>query len=239
MSQSDNGEGSRKIVVKPNGPYIVYGHVPLVRKTQVVSEHGEPLTWKKEERLETEEPYLLCRCGQSGHKPFCDGTHCAVWFDGTETADTRPTAERQVPYEGGTHIVVKSDASLCIESGFCGNRRGNVKQMVKSTDDTEVRSLVMAMIERCPSGSLTYSIEPCEEDVEPDLPPQIAVTTDITSSGPVKGALWVTGGIPIERADGQPFEARNRVTLCCCGLSKIKPLCDGAHRPKDEPEGTE
>jgi CDGSH-type Zn-finger protein len=25
----------------------------------------------------------LCRCGQSANKPFCDGTHAAVDFDGT------------------------------------------------------------------------------------------------------------------------------------------------------------
>jgi len=238
-SLSDEGENGKKIVVKKDGPYIVYGHVPLVRKTQVVTEHGEPIAWKKEETLETGEPYFLCRCGQSKDKPFCDGTHCAVWFDGTETADTRPAAKRQEPYEGGTHIAVKMDQTLCMDSGFCGTRRANVKQMALETDITEVRSLVMAMIERCPSGALTYSVEPGEADIEPDLPEQIAVTTDITSAGPIEGALWVTGGIPVERADGQPFETRNRVTLCCCGLSKTMPLCDGAHRPKDDEESCE
>lgn len=43
-------------------------------------------------------------------------------------------------------------------------------------------------------------------------------------------ALWVTGGIPILRADGQPWETRNRVMLCRCGHSGNKPLCDGTHR---------
>jgi CDGSH-type Zn-finger protein len=220
----------KKIVVQENGPYMVQGGIPLVRKTQVVSEHGEPLTWKKEETIETGETYDLCRCGQSSHKPFCDMTHFDVDFDGTETADTRVMAERQEIYAGGTKIVVKRDYSLCMESGFCANRMTNIEKMVRETADTQVRAQVMGMIERCPSGSYTYSIEEGEPDIEPDLPQQIAVTTEITSDGPIAGPLWVTGNIPIERADGQPFEMRNRVTLCCCGRSKIKPLCDGAHR---------
>jgi CDGSH-type Zn-finger protein len=220
----------RKIMVQPNGPYAVYGDIPLVRKTQVVSEHGEPLTWKKEGTVKTTGPYDLCRCGKSGDKPFCDMTHLDADFDGMETADTRPTAERQATLEGGVNIVVKRDHSLCIESGYCGNRITNIEKMVPETADTQVRAQVMAMIERCPSGSYVYSLREGEAEIEPDLPQEIAVTTDITSDGPVAGALWVTGNIPIERADGQPFETRNRVTLCCCGLSKIKPLCDGTHR---------
>jgi hypothetical protein len=102
--------------------------------------------------------------------------------------------------------------------------------MVPNTDDTPTRSNVIAMIERCPSGSYTYAIEENEGDIEPDLPEQIAVTVDITSDGPIEGPLWVTGNIPIERADGQALETRNRVTLCCCGRSTNKPLCDGSHR---------
>lgn len=220
----------KKILVQANGPYRVQGDIPLVRKTQVVSERGEPLTWKKEGTIKTSGTYDLCRCGQSGEMPFCDMAHLDVDFDGTETADTRPTAERQVTFAGGAHIVVRRDYSVCMESGFCGNRVTNIEKMVPETADTQVRAQVMAMVERCPSGSYTYSLEEGGADIEPDLPQQIAVTTEITSDGPIAGSLWVTGNIPIERADGQPFETRNRVTLCSCGLSKIKPLCDGTHR---------
>jgi CDGSH-type Zn-finger protein len=228
-NRRDTNNG-KKIVVRKNGPYIVQGDVPLVRKAQVVSEHGEPLTWKKGEAIETGEIYTLCRCGQSSQKPFCDGTHANIDFDGTEAADTSVTAERQVIYAGGTKIVVKRDCSLCMGSGFCANRTTDIQEMVPHTDDTQVRAQVMAMIERCPSGSLAYSIAEGEADIEPDLPRQVAVTTEITSDGPIAGPLWVTGNIPIERADKQPLETRNRVTLCRCGLSKGKPLCDGTHR---------
>ena len=102
--------------------------------------------------------------------------------------------------------------------------------MIPDTADTQVRAQVMAMIEHCPSGGTTYSIEESGADIEPDLPRQVAVTTEITSDGPIAGPLWVTGRIPIERADRQPLETRNRVTLCRCGLSRNKPLCDGRHR---------
>jgi len=220
-----------KIVIEKNGPYWVYGDVPLVRKTQVVSEYGEPLTWRKGETIKTEEPYALCRCGGSRDKPFCDMSHADIDFDGTETADVRPTAQRREVYPGSTKLIVRHDDHLCAGSGFCGTRLAHIAQLVSTTDDdTTMRSQVIAMVERCPSGSLTYSMGADEADIEPDLPRQIAVTTEITSSGPIEGPLWVTGYIPVERSDGQPFETRNRVALCCCGLSKNKPLCDGSHR---------
>jgi CDGSH-type Zn-finger protein len=97
------------------------------------------------------------------------------------------------------------------------------------------------MVEHCPSSSLTFAMSADEPNIEPDYPRQIAVTTDITSDGPVEGAFWVTGNIPIERADGKPFETLNRVTLCSCGCSRKKPFCDGIHRRKEtearEPSG--
>ncbi len=232
MPTNGGRDTDQKIVIRKNGPYVVQGNVPLVCKSQVVSEYGEPLAWKKEGTLEGSETYELCRCGHSREKPFCDGTHRKIGFDGTETADTTTTAERQVINAGGTQITVKRDYALCMESGFCGNRLTNIDQMVKETDETSVRALVIAMIERCPSGSYTYSIG-TDADIEPDLPRQIAVTTEITSEGPIDGPLWVTGNIQVERSDGQPFETRNRVTLCNCGRSKCKPLCDGAHRTPD------
>lgn len=220
----------RRIIVGGDGPYIVRGSIPLVHKIQVVSEHGEPLTWKMGGVYDTPEVYELCRCGQSRFPPFCDVSHALIDFDGTETADTRPTAWRQVGYPGATGILVRRDFSLCMDAGFCGNRFTNIEKMVAHTDDPLVRAQVMAMIERCPSGSYVYSLREGGEDVEPDLPQQIAVTTEITSEGPIPGPLWVTGYLPIQRADGQPFEARNRVTLCSCGHSQNKPLCDGTHR---------
>jgi CDGSH-type Zn-finger protein len=33
--------------------------------------------------IEHQDPMSTCRCGQSSNKPFCDGTHATIDFDGT------------------------------------------------------------------------------------------------------------------------------------------------------------
>ncbi len=220
----------KQIVVRPNGPYKVTGCIPLVKKIQAVSELGEPLTWKKQGELDATDEYYLCRCGQSSNKPFCDGTHRRHPYDGTEHAPTNQSCERCLEYPGGAHLSIYFDPDLCMESGFCANHVTSVAEMSAQTDDTIVRTQAIAMIEHCPSGALTYRLEGDEVNNEVDLPQQVAVTTEITAHGPIPGPLWVTGNIPILRADRQPFECRNRVTLCNCGRSHCKPLCDGAHR---------
>ena len=237
--QPENEKPVQKIVIMKNGSYHVMGEIPFVHKTQVVSENGEPLAWKKDGELpSTNLPgrdfYGVCRCGQSHKKPYCDGTHKESGFDGSETAQTGAAPEQIFEYPHGTHIVVRKDSSLCMQSGFCGFSDVGMMQLVARSGDAKMRALIMAMVERCPSGSLTYRIEKDEADIEPDLPFQVAATTEITSEGPIDGPIWVTGGVPIERSDGRTFTTRNRVTLCNCGASCNKPLCDGTHRDIQE-----
>ena len=235
----DSDIAKKQILVIKDGPYVVRGNIPLVHKTQVVSELGEPLTWKKDQRIDTKDEtsdgkYCLCRCGKSKTMPFCDGIHREIGFDGTETAKTDGPSGAQLAVYYGTHLVLTKDPSLCMSSGFCGLCDTKLPDLVAASNETKARSLAIAMIERCPSGAMTYKLETGQADIEPDLPEQIADTTEITSYGPIPGPLWVTGEIEIIRADGQPFEPRNRVTLCNCGLSSNKPLCDGTHRAEAE-----
>ena len=220
----------KKIIVSLDGPYSIEGDILLVRKSQVVTENGEPISWKDEGEISVGSDPALCRCGHSHEKPCCDGTHCDIGFDGTETALTGSTVDHRQTLPASTGLVIRRDFTLCMDSGFCANLSTSVDEMADKTSDPTIRAQVIDMIERCPSGSYTYAPSEDAMDSEPELPQQISVTTEMTSEGPVMGSLWVTGGIPIERADGQPFETRNRVTLCRCGLSEIKPLCDGAHR---------
>ncbi|HUY63126.1 MAG TPA: CDGSH iron-sulfur domain-containing protein [Acidimicrobiales bacterium] len=211
------------IEIQPDGPYLVKGKPPLTRRAVVRSEHDEPMTWRTTARLDTGETYALCRCGGSSNKPFCDGTHLTNGFDGTESAPVDNYDERATTYVGH-RVVVRDDRAICEHAGFCGNRVSNVWKMVggPAIEDSVVRAQMMAMIERCPSGALSYRMEADQDDVEPDLPVGIAVTAE--------GPYFVSGGIEVQRADGAAFETRNRVTLCRCGASSNKPLCDGSHK---------
>ena len=208
------------ITVTPDGPYLVSG-APLVVKRPVHSDQGEPLAWITGPTISTKKRYALCRCGASDRKPFCDGTHARIGFDGSESA-TGTYAERAKAYDG-PGLTVHDDRSICVHAGFCGTAATNVWKMVRHTDATDVRSQVVAMIERCPSGALTYAFTSDADANEPDLAAHVAVIPD--------GPLFVTGNVHVTKADGtEDIERRNRITLCRCGQSANKPLCDGTHK---------
>ena len=57
------------ITPSENGPYLISGPVTLTAPDGRVIEHPDQMA--------------LCRCGRSGNKPFCDGTHLTIDFDGT------------------------------------------------------------------------------------------------------------------------------------------------------------
>lgn len=57
-----------KVEVAPNGPYLI--------KTECVIVHSDG---KEETKTGT---VALCRCGASANKPYCDGQHKKVGFEG-------------------------------------------------------------------------------------------------------------------------------------------------------------
>lgn len=69
------------IKVRDNGPYVVDGDFTLT------DAQGNPIPIVKR---------ALCRCGGSTTKPFCDGTHSKIGFQGANAAvektEDKPTS---------------------------------------------------------------------------------------------------------------------------------------------------
>lgn len=65
-----NPEPQVEIKVRDDGPYKITGPVRIVDADGTVLDvKGEP-----------GRPIVLCRCGQSADKPFCDGAHRTCGF---------------------------------------------------------------------------------------------------------------------------------------------------------------
>lgn len=93
-------ENPSVIRVLKNGPYLVSGKTPLFDATIKCDSQGIPAQWLLGEPMATGDRYILCRCGQSNIKPFCDGTHAKVGFDGTEVSDNTPYTQMAKVIEG-------------------------------------------------------------------------------------------------------------------------------------------
>jgi 3-phenylpropionate/trans-cinnamate dioxygenase ferredoxin subunit len=61
-----------RITALKNGPYKVEGSIELFYGTTPVATPGPAI--------------FLCRCGASGKKPFCDGTHSKIGFQAAAEA---------------------------------------------------------------------------------------------------------------------------------------------------------
>lgn len=213
-----------KIKVMKDGPYLATGGLPLSIEIITTDDEGESLGWEHGIELEKRETCGLCRCGASTTKPYCDGTHASIGFDGTEAASFEPYEDACEILEGPT-VDVRDRKELCVDARFC-HKDGAVWHRVYE-DDEESARVVIDECKLCPSGRYTAVDKATGMAHEPELPPSAALVQDPEMG--VSGPIWVRGGIQIESAGGRPYEVRNRVTLCRCGKSKNKPFCDGSH----------
>jgi CDGSH-type Zn-finger protein len=214
-----------KIEVTKDGPYLVSGGVPLGEQWIETNAAGESLDYREGKTYPTPQQYALCRCGQSGNKPFCDGTHKKVSFDGAETASRVPYIERAETIEGPTMLLTDVE-NLCAFARFC-DPKGRVWNLVQQADSPETRKLVEHEAGHCPAGRLVVWDRATGEAIEPKFEPSLGLIQDTAKQ--VSGPIWVRGGIPVVSVDGETYEVRNRMTLCRCGRSANKPFCDGSH----------
>lgn len=212
------------IKVTKNGPYLVYGVPDISEKVILADEDGACIEYGDGKVFEIKtNPVALCRCGKSKNAPFCDNSHLASGFDGTETADCEPILDRARKYKGPNYTLT-DNIKYCAYARFC-DVHGNTWHLVKKGDkDSDAEAI--KQVNLCPSGRLMI-FDKEGNMIENPLSPSIAVLED--GGLKINGPLWVRGCIRVESVDGNSYEVRNRQTLCRCGRSNNKPFCNGVH----------
>jgi CDGSH-type Zn-finger protein len=213
-----------RVQIARYGPYRVSGNLPLRTLVIGTNRAGDSVEWREGREYPRQEQYALCRCGHSQHRPFCDGTHAKVGFDGTETASRSPY-RKQAKIIQGASMSLTDAAHLCASGRFC-DPNGSVWKLV-AMDQAAAQQDFIRQTGNCPSGRLVAWDAASGKAVEQRYEPSIALIED--PSRGCSGPIWLRGGVRLVGADGFGYEVRNRMTLCRCGGSKNKPFCDGTH----------
>ncbi len=221
---NDKLSAEARVQIGKNGPYRVSGNLPLGEEIIGADGAGESVKWQHGRTFPLQQQYALCRCGHSAHKPFCDGSHSKVGFDGTETASRAPYRDQAKVIRGPTMTLTDVE-SLCASGRFC-DPNGSVWNLVNDPDRTAHEHFVRQTC-NCPSGRLVAWDNATGQRLEPKYEPSISLVQDPAKE--CSGPLWLRGGVQLVGADGHYYEVRNRMTLCRCGASQNKPFCDGAH----------
>lgn len=137
------------------------------------------------------------------------------------SADPTPAPAGKVESVQGENLTLYFEGGKCIHARFCVT--GAPQVFLANVKGSWIRPDAMA-VERvveiahlCPSGAIRYR----RKDGGPDETPPPVNLIAIREAGPyaVRGDLRLGGEAGTFRA-----------TLCRCGASKNKPLCDGSHR---------
>ena len=124
----------------------------------------------------------------------------------------------------GDQVDVFWDERLCIHVGECGRAEGEL--FVDGRDPWCQPNLVQLgdapkVIQRCPTGALTYRTEDGDTEKVPAEENTVVVAGD--------GPLYVQGALTIDGAASDMGGVKFRAALCRCGHSKNKPFCDNSH----------
>lgn len=215
-----------KIRITENGPYVVSGGLGLAKEIIVADENGDSKSYKRGPEYACPDEYALCRCGKSKNKPFCDGAHKKINFDGSETASFEKISDH-CEMINGPDLDLQDMPKLCARARFCHDQKGDVWGNTEQSDDPRLKKEAIRQACLCPSGRLVARDKISGKEIELDLEQEIGLVEDPQKK--VSGPVWVKGGVKIESAAGQKYETRNRVTLCRCGKSANKPFCNGCH----------
>ena len=200
-----SSEKKTSITPTPDGPYLVNG------LKNFVNQKGP---------IETKETMALCRCGGSANKPFCDGTHAKIGFSSSRLEGR--VEDKRDNYQG-KKITIHDNRGICAHAGNCTDSLASVFRLKEEPwihPDAASADEIIATIQKCPSGALSYSrddVEHRDRDGEP--------TIFVAPNGP----YVVSGGPDLLDTTLGDGASQEHFTMCRCGGSKNKPYCDGTH----------
>lgn len=190
---------------RPNGPLVLKG-VRTIR-----GEAGEALQVKP--------VTVLCRCGHSRNKPYCDGSHKVVGFRSDD--ETTPAGRDRVISYDGADVTVTYNPRLCSHAAECSRLAGrvfNANEKPWVQPDRGSRAEIEAVVAACPSGALALA-------GRAHRLPEGRADVQVERNGP----YWVLGATIDAPVPGEG-SCPGKFVLCRCGLSGNKPYCDGTHR---------
>lgn len=133
-------------------------------------------------------------------------------------------SEKKVFNYDGAQADVHWDGRLCIHIGECGRAPNDLfvgGRQPWCQPDQASPDEVAEVVNRCPTGALTYLRKDGGEVEAADAENVVSVMYN--------GPLYVRGDLEVEGASGDMPGVRFRAALCRCGQSKNKPFCDNSH----------
>ena len=200
-----NADKKSSITPTTNGPY-------LVKDLKDFANQKGP--------IETKETIALCRCGGSANKPFCDGTHAKIGFSSAKLEGR--VEDKRENYQG-KKITIHDNRGICAHAGRCTDGLPSVFRLKEEPwihPDAASADEIVATIQKCPSGALSYSVDDVEHR-DRDGQPTIFVAPN--------GPYVVSGGPDLLDTARLEGASKEHFTMCRCGGSKNKPFCDGTH----------
>ncbi len=191
-----------------NGPFRLEGVDEITR-------------WSDGQAIPVDGRAMLCRCGGSSNKPFCDGTHTKNGFSGDKAPDRLPDQRDSYTSSDG-RLTVHDNRGLCAHAGACTDNLASVFRLRTEPfvdPDGATAEEIATVIAMCPSGALSYTLDGIEHGDR----------NDQTGVAYPPGGPYVLTNVSLAGIEMPSGATEDHCTLCRCGASQNKPFCSGAH----------
>ncbi len=195
--------------------------IDVIKAGPIVVVDLENLEYANGKKIETKPRMSLCRCGKSEFKPYCDRKHLETNYSGERII--KPEERKLARYKGKS-LTIFFDKTICSHSAVCLNslpKVFDVERMPWVDVFGAKESKIMEVIEKCPTGALSYETSDGKKCSTNQREPKIIIQDN--------GPFDIEGGIELkDEYESKPF-VEEHYSLCRCGKTKNAPFCDGAH----------